>query len=70
MTPTERSISLPRKVLDDVIDALDRGLGDTDITHIESDHELREAYPIQWASMELNRAVHAADAAARKRRKK
>lgn len=37
--------------------ALDDALGDTDVTHIESDEELRERYPVQWAAMELAKII-------------
>jgi hypothetical protein len=33
--------------------ALDAGLGDSDVTHIESDEELRERHPFQWAAERL-----------------
>lgn len=33
--------------------ALDTGLGDSDVTHIESDEELRERHPFQWAASRL-----------------
>lgn len=39
--------------------ALDDGLGDTDVTHIESDRELREQYPVQWAAGEVAQIVKA-----------
>lgn len=33
--------------------ALDAGLGDSDVTHIENDEELRERHPFQWAASRL-----------------
>jgi hypothetical protein len=33
--------------------ALDAALGDTDISHIESDEELRQDVPVQWAAQKL-----------------
>jgi hypothetical protein len=33
--------------------ALSDSLGDSDVTHIESDEELRDAEPVQWAAMRL-----------------
>ena len=33
--------------------ALDEALGDTDITHVESDEELREEFKVQWAAEHL-----------------
>ncbi len=33
--------------------ALDDALGDTDITHIEDDDELRNEHPVQWAAQHL-----------------
>ncbi len=43
---------LPAKLLE-VHSALDDGLGDTDASHIESDRELRDQYPFQWAAERL-----------------
>jgi len=37
--------------------ALDEALGDTDITHIEDDDELREQYPVQWAAQRLAQII-------------
>jgi hypothetical protein len=34
--------------------ALDDALGDSDISHIENDAELRVEYPVQWAAERLN----------------
>ncbi len=39
--------------LSQVHSALDDALGDTDITHIEDEDELRDEYPIQWAAERL-----------------
>ena len=33
--------------------ALDDALGDTDVTHIENDEDLRDRYPVQWAAQRL-----------------
>jgi hypothetical protein len=33
--------------------ALDDALGDTDVTHIEDDNEMRDRYPVQWAAEKL-----------------
>lgn len=37
--------------------ALDDALGDSDVTHIESDGELRSQYPTQWASELLAKII-------------
>lgn len=39
--------------LQEVHSALDDALGDTDITHVEDDDELRTEYPVQWAAQRL-----------------
>ena len=39
--------------LEKIHSALDDALGDTDITHIDDDDELRENFPVQWAAQEL-----------------
>ena len=41
------------KKLREVHSALDRALGDTDVTHIEDENELRETYPVQWAAEQI-----------------
>lgn len=61
-----------RDKLEEIADALDRGLGDTDATHLESNEEIREQYPVQWACSEVNKllqgyAVSATDAAGSER---
>ena len=33
--------------------ALDDALGDSDVTHIEDDDEIREREPVQWAATQL-----------------
>lgn len=45
------------EVLRSVHSALDRSLGDSDVTHIENDDELCEEYPVQWAAEWLARAI-------------
>jgi len=37
--------------------ALDDALGDTDVTHIEDDEELRDRHPIQWAAQKLAEVI-------------
>lgn len=37
--------------------ALDDALGDSDITHIEDDDELRSEYPTQWAAQKLAKLI-------------
>jgi hypothetical protein len=44
-------------VLRSVHSALDRALGDSDVTHIESDDELRDECPVQWAAQWLAHAI-------------
>jgi hypothetical protein len=44
-------------VLKSVHSALDDALGDTDISHIESDDELRDEAPVQWAAQWLAHAI-------------
>ena len=47
-------VSVPRETLEAIISALDRGLGDTDITYLETDEEIKEEAPIQWACTQLS----------------
>ncbi len=47
-----------RARLEEIAEALDDALGDTDATHLESDEEIREAYPVQWACSEVNKLLH------------
>jgi hypothetical protein len=37
--------------------ALDGALGDTDVSHIENDDELREEQPVQWAAQRLMEVI-------------
>lgn len=37
--------------------ALDDALGDSDVTHVESDEELRDQHPAQWAAMKLAEVI-------------
>ena len=37
--------------------ALDDALGDSDVTHVEDDGELRRQYPVQWASEQLAKII-------------
>lgn len=37
--------------------ALDDALGDTDVSHVESDDALRQDHPVQWAAMTLAHAI-------------
>jgi hypothetical protein len=39
--------------------ALDDALGDSDVTHIEDDDELRGEYPTQWAAQKLAELIAA-----------
>jgi hypothetical protein len=45
------------EVLQSVHSALDRALGDSDVTHIENDDELHDEYPVQWAAEWLARGI-------------
>lgn len=47
-------VLVPREKMESIISALDRGLGDTDITHLETDEEIKEQAPIQWACTQLS----------------
>lgn len=38
--------------------ALDDALGDSDVTHIENEIDLRDQYPVQWAAEKLIRLIH------------
>jgi hypothetical protein len=44
-------------VLRSVHSALDSALGDTDVTHIENDDDLRQEHPVQWAAQWLAHAI-------------
>lgn len=46
-----------RATLEEVASTLDKALGDTDITHIENDDELRERAPVQWACSQINKLL-------------
>ncbi len=52
----ERSVDLLNE-LKLIHSALDDALGDTDITHIETDDELRSEYPAQWAAERLTSII-------------
>jgi hypothetical protein len=45
--------------LKEIHSALDDALGDSDITHIEDDDELRSEYPAQWAAQKLAEVIAA-----------
>lgn len=45
--------------LREIHSALDDALGDSDVTHIESDDELRGEYPVQWAAQKLAELIDA-----------
>mgnify|MGYP001561844750 CR=1 FL=1 len=42
-----------RKQLQEIHSALNDALGDTDVSHIEDDAELRSEQPVQWAAQKL-----------------
>jgi hypothetical protein len=50
-------------VLRSVHSALDDALGDTDVSHIENDDELRNEHPVQWAAFWLAQAIEALEEA-------
>ena len=51
------AIYVPVEDLQAIHSALDDALGDTDVTHIEDDDELREREPVQWAAQEIARIL-------------
>ena len=58
-TQTAGMVMVPRGVLEEIASALDVGLGDSDLTHFETDEEVREGAPLQWACSQLNRLLAA-----------
>lgn len=46
-----------REAAEDAWNTLDRALGDSDIDWHESEDEMREQEPVQWAAMTLARAL-------------
>lgn len=48
-----------RDEIERIVEALDRALGDSDLTHIEDDEELLRVAPGQWACAELNKLLQA-----------
>lgn len=58
-TPSNYS-SLRRRTaaaLREVHSALDDAIGDSDVTHIEDDDELRTEYPVQWAAERIAKVI-------------
>ena len=51
------AVYVPVEDLRDIHSALDDALGDTDITHVESDEELREQEPVQWAAKQIAKLI-------------
>lgn len=47
--------------LKEIHSALDDALGDSDVTHIEDDDELRSEHPVQWAAQMLAKLIAEAD---------
>lgn len=47
-----------REALEEIASALDKSLGDSDITHL-TDDEIRYAVPAQWACSQLNKLLQA-----------
>lgn len=59
-TPAMPSASAPstwREKLEEIASKLDSALGDSDLTHIEDDDELRRVAPAQWACSEINKLL-------------
>jgi len=48
-------------VLKQVVNSLDRAIGDSDVTHIESDSDFRERFPVQWAASKLSELLAASE---------
>lgn len=48
------TVSVSRELMADVISVLDKHLGDTDITHFETDDEVKDHAPLQWACSQLS----------------
>lgn len=46
-----------RKALEEIASVLDKSLGDSDITHLETDEEIRDYAPVQWACSEINKLL-------------
>jgi hypothetical protein len=60
-TPATDAISAwPKNVLEAVAEALDRQLGDSDLTHFECDQDVRDHAPLQWACSQINKLLNAA----------
>jgi phage shock protein A len=57
--PSAISSSPAPETLKAILSALSEGLGDTDITHIEHEDELRREEPVQWAAMKLAQLLEA-----------
>ncbi len=60
VTPANLFVRTPRQFklginarLRAIHSALDDALGDTDITHVEDDDDLRQEHPVQWAAQRL-----------------
>jgi hypothetical protein len=51
--PPAGMVVVPREQLAAIHSALDDAGGDSDVTHIEDDAELRAEEPVQWAAMKL-----------------
>lgn len=47
--------------LKEILSALDEALSDSDITHVESDDEMRSEYPAQWAATRLAKMIQEID---------
>jgi hypothetical protein len=59
--PQTLSTRLAVGLLFGVHSALDDALGDSDVTHIEDDDELRDSQPVQWAAQRLMQAIELLD---------
>ena len=67
----KRVVMVPRELLDEMVSLLDRHLGDTDITHLDDDEDLKRVAPAQWVCTQLAMlsAAHAKQARAKRRGK-
>jgi hypothetical protein len=53
-------VRVPVEFIDGAISLLDKALGDTDITHLETDEEIKEHAPLQWLCSQLSELLAAA----------
>lgn len=58
-TRGQAGVVVPREMLESWISALDKHLGDSDITHFERDEDYRDHVPGQWVCMQMSSALNA-----------